>query len=224
MYGIISIKKNMMACDERKDERDFMVRSQIAARGVRDRRVLEAMRGVPRHLFVPRPYSAEAYDDYPLPIGSGQTISQPYIVAFMAEALRLKGNERVLEIGTGSGYQTALLSMLAREIFSVERIAALLEGARAVLKSLGVDNVQVRLGDGFFGWAEMAPFDAIILSAAPFDIPDAILHQLADGGRLVAPVGPLGAQTLVRMTRRGAHFDTEALLDVAFVAMRPGLS
>ncbi|HBK58278.1 MAG TPA: protein-L-isoaspartate O-methyltransferase [Spirochaetaceae bacterium] len=220
----MSTKENMITCDERKDERDFMVRSQIAARGVRDRRVLEAMRAVPRHLFVPQSYSAEAYDDYPLPIGSGQTISQPYIVAFMAEALMLKGSERVLEIGTGSGYQTAVLSLLAKEIYSVERIAVLLERARATLEALKIDNVELRLGDGFYGWAEKAPFDAIILSAAPFDIPDTILQQLADGGKLVAPVGPLGAQTLVRTTRRGDHFDTEALFDVAFVPMRPGVS
>ncbi len=214
----------MMTCEERKDERDVMVRSQIAARGVSDRRVLEAMRAVPRHLFVPQSYSAEAYDDYPLPIGSGQTISQPYIVAFMAEALALKGGERVLEIGTGSGYQTAVLSLLAKEIYTVERIAVLLERARATLASLKIDNVEFRLGDGFYGWEEEAPFDAIVLSAAPFDIPNAMLRQLADGGRLVAPVGPMGAQTLVRTTRRGAHFDTKALFDVAFVPMRHGVS
>ncbi len=213
-----------MTCEERKDERDVMVWSQIAARGVRDRRVLEAMRAVPRHLFIPQSYSAEAYDDYPLPIGSGQTISQPYIVAFMAEALALKGSERVLEIGTGSGYQTAVLSLLAQEIYTVERIAVLLERARATLASLKIDNVEFRLGDGFYGWEEEAPFDAIVLSAAPSDIPNAMLRQLADGGRLVAPVGPLGAQTLVRTTRRGAHFDTEALFDVAFVPMRHGVS
>jgi protein-L-isoaspartate(D-aspartate) O-methyltransferase len=214
----------MMTCEERKNERDVMVWSQIAARGVRDRRVLEAMRAVPRHLFVPQSYSAEAYDDYPLPIGSGQTISQPYIVAFMAEALALKGSERVLEIGTGSGYQTAVLSLLAQEIYTVERIAVLLERARATLASLKIDNVEFRLGDGFYGWEAEAPFDAIVLSAAPSDIPNAMLRQLADGGRLVAPVGPLGAQTLVRTTRRGAHFDTEALFDVAFVPMRHGVS
>jgi protein-L-isoaspartate(D-aspartate) O-methyltransferase len=214
----------MTIYDERRDERNLMVRLQIAARGVRDRRVLEAMRTVPRHLFVSSPYSAEAYDDYPLPIGSGQTISQPYIVAFMVEALMLKGNERVLEIGTGSGYQTAILSLLAKEIYSVERIALLMERARATLESLKIDNVRLRLGDGFYGWADKAPFDAIVLSAAPFDVPNEILQQLADGGRLVAPVGPLGAQTLVRMTRRGVHFDTEALLDVAFVPMRRGVS
>jgi len=213
-----------MTCEERKDERDVMVWSQIAARGVRDRRVLEAMRAVPRHLFIPQSYSAEAYDDYPLPIGSGQTISQPYIVAFMAEALALKGSERVLEIGTGSGYQTAVLSLLAQEIYTVERSAVLLERARATLASLKIDNVEFRLGDGFYGWEEEAPFDAIVLSAAPSDIPNAMLRQLADGGRLVAPVGPLGAQTLVRTTRRGAHFDTEALFDVAFVPMRHGVS
>jgi protein-L-isoaspartate(D-aspartate) O-methyltransferase len=214
----------MITCNERKDERDFMVRTQIAARGVRDKRVLNAMRKVPRHRFVPVSCSSEAYEDFPLPIGSGQTISQPYIVAFMAEMLRLDSSERVLEIGTGSGYGTAVLSLLAKEVFSVERIAALLERAREVLEALKVENVHLRLADGFFGWAEEAPFETIILSAAPFDIPNAIVNQLADGGRLVAPVGSLGAQTLVRITRRGAHFDTEALLDVAFVPMRPGVS
>jgi len=214
----------MMDCDTRRDERDFMVRSQIAARGVRDRRVLEAMRKVPRHLFVPQSYGTEAYDDYPLPIGSGQTISQPYIVAFMTEALMLTGEERVLEIGTGSGYQAAVLSLLAKKIYSVERIVTLQEQARSVLDSLQLNNVCLHLGDGFFGWEEEAPFDAIILSAAPYDIPNTILRQLADRGRLVAPVGHLGAQILVRITRHGAHFDTETLFDVAFVPMRHGVS
>lgn len=201
-----------------------MVRTQIAARGIRDTRVLDAMCKVPRHRFVPVTYSPEAYEDFPLPIGSGQTISQPYIVAFMAEMLRLNGSERVLEIGTGSGYGTAVLSLLAKEVFTVERIAALLERAREVLDALKVENVHMRLADGFFGWAEEAPFEAIMLTAAPFDIPNAIVSQLADGGRLVAPVGSLGAQTLVRITRRGTHFDTETLLDIAFVPMRPGVS
>lgn len=214
----------MIICNERKDERDYMVRTQIAARGIKDTRVLNAMRTVPRHRFVPASSSSEAYEDFPLPIGSGQTISQPYIVAFMAEMLMLDGSERVLEIGTGSGYGTAVLSLLAKEVFSVERIAALLERAREVLEALEVKNVHLRLADGFFGWAEEAPFEAIILSAAPFDIPNALLYQLADGGRLVAPVGSLGAQTLVRITRRGSNFDTEALLDVAFVPMRHGVS
>ena len=214
----------MITCDERKDERNFMVRTQIAARGIRDTRVLDAMCKVPRHRFVPVTYSPEAYEDFPLPIGSGQTISQPYIVAFMAEMLRLNGSERVLEIGTGSGYGTAVLSLLAKEVFTVERIAALLERAREVLDALKVENVHMRLADGFFGWAEEAPFEAIMLTAAPFDIPNAIVSQLADGGRLVAPVGSLGAQTLVRITRRGTHFDTETLLDIAFVPMRPGVS
>ncbi len=214
----------MIANNERQEERDFMVRFQIAARGIRDKRVIDAMRRIPRHLFVPSSYQVEAYEDYPLPIGSSQTISQPFIVAFMAEALMLKGDERVLEIGTGSGYQTAVLSLLAKEVYSIERIAALLDSARTILESLEISNVELRLADGFYGWKEKAPFDAIILSAAPFDIPSALLEQLADGGRLVGPVGPLGAQSLVRITRRGQHFDSEALLDVAFVPMRSGLS
>ncbi len=214
----------MIANNERQEERDFMVRFQIAARGIRDKRVLNAMRRIPRHLFVPSSYRVEAYEDYPLPIGSGQTISQPYIVAFMAEALMLKGDEIVLEIGTGSGYQAAVLSLLAKKVYSIERIAALLDNARTILESLEISNVELRLADGFYGWEEKAPFDAIILSAAPFDIPSVLLQQLADGGRLVGPVGPLGAQTLVRMTRRGQRFHSEALLDVAFVPMRSGLS
>ncbi|OQB95162.1 MAG: Protein-L-isoaspartate O-methyltransferase [Spirochaetes bacterium ADurb.Bin110] len=214
----------MIANNERQEERDFMVRFQIAARGIRDKRVIDAMRRIPRHLFVPSSYQVEAYEDYPLPIGSSQTISQPFIVAFMAEALMLKGDERVLEIGTGSGYQTAVLSLLAKEVYSIERIAVLLDSARTILESLEISNVELRLADGFYGWKEKAPFDAIILSAAPFDIPSALLEQLADGGRLVGPVGPLGAQSLVRITRRGQHFDSEALLDVAFVPMRSGLS
>jgi len=213
----------MTESDDRADERELMVRLQIASRGIHDRRVIDAMRLVPRHLFVPSPYRAEAYRDYPLPIGSGQTISQPYIVAYMLAALSLHGEERVLEVGTGSGYQTALLSRLARRVFSVERIAGLLEGARSALDSLGVENVELRLSDGFAGWGENAPFDAIALSAAPRDIPLALLAQLKDGGRLVGPVGGFGAQTLVRVTRRGAHFDTEALLDVAFVPMLGGI-
>ncbi|HNP93637.1 MAG TPA: protein-L-isoaspartate(D-aspartate) O-methyltransferase [Rectinema sp.] len=214
----------MKADNERQQERDFMVRFQIAARGIRDKRVLDAMRRVPRHLFVPSSYRVEAYEDYPLPIGSGQTISQPFIVAFMAEALLLKGDERILEIGTGSGYQTAILSLLAKEVYSIERIDALLDRARTILESLEITNVELRLADGFYGWEEKAPFDAIILSAAPFDIPSLLLQQLADGGRLVGPVGPLGAQTLVRVTKHGQHFETETLLDVAFVPMRSGLS
>lgn len=209
--------------EERLDERNFMTRYHIAARGIRDRRVLRAMRQIPRHIFVPLRYSSEAYDDCPLPIGSGQTISQPYIVAYMAEALQLRGNERVLEIGTGSGYQTAILSCLAAQVFSIERIAELLEESSVALGLLGIENVKLKLGDGFFGWNDEAPFDAIILSAAPLDLPAEILRQLKDGARLVAPIGNFGAQALLRVTKRTNHFDTEALLDVAFVPMLPGI-
>jgi len=210
-------------CD-RQDERDFMVRCQIAGRGIRDRRVLDAMRQVPRHLFVPELYRAEAYEDYPLPLSCGQTISQPFIVAYMCEALLLNGDEKVLEIGTGSGYQTAVLSLLAKEVYSIERIAALLEQAQQTLSSLGISNVKLKLADGANGWPEYAPFDAIILSAAPSKVPESLLKQLVDGGRLVAPVGPLGLQTLIRITRHSAHFETERLLDVAFVPMRQGIA
>ena len=213
----------MNTLDNSANEREFMVRTQIAARGIRDRRVLDAMRRVPRDRFVPASYSSESYADYPLPIGSGQTISQPFIVAFALEALALRGGERVLEIGTGSGYQTAILARLASRVFSVERIASLLTGARAALESLSVENVELKLGDGFLGCIEEAPYDAILLSAAPRDIPGALLAQLRDGGRLVGPIGDFGAQALVRVTRRGTNFDTEALLDVAFVPMLGGV-
>jgi len=214
----------MVSCSDRQNERDFMVNYQIAGRAIRDRRVLDAMRQVPRHLFVPELYRAEAYEDYPLPLSCGQTISQPFIVAYMCEALLLNGDEKVLEIGTGSGYQTAVLSLLAKEVYSIERIAALLEQAQQTLSSLGISNVKLKLADGANGWPEYAPFDAIILSAAPSKVPEPLLKQLADGGRLVAPVGPLGLQTLIRITKHGAHFETERLLDVAFVPMRQGIA
>lgn len=209
--------------DERREEREMMVRTQIAARGVRDRRVLEAMRTVPRHRFVPPVYAREAYEDWPLPIGEGQTISQPYIVAFMIEALELGGDERVLEIGSGSGYAAAILSLLAREVYGVERIGALWQRATSSLTELGLANVHLVLGDGYGGLPDCAPFDAILVSAAPRDIPPPLLSQLADGGRLVAPIGPPGIQTLVKVRRRGSHFDSEVLFDVAFVPMMKGV-
>ncbi|MCX8013951.1 MAG: protein-L-isoaspartate(D-aspartate) O-methyltransferase, partial [Rectinema sp.] len=209
--------------EERRDERALMVRTQIAARGVRDPRVLEAMRTVPRHRFVPQLYAREAYEDWPLPIGEGQTISQPYIVAVMIEALALEGKERVLEIGSGSGYAAAVLSLLAHEVYGIERITTLWHRAVETLASLDITNVHLVLGDGYAGLPDCAPFDAILLSAAPRDIPPALFDQLAEDGRLVAPVGPVGIQTLVKILRRGSHFDTETLFDVAFVPMVKGV-
>ena len=199
--------------------RERMVREQIEARGVTDPRVLEAMRRVPRHLFVPPDYRDLAYSDGPLPIGHGQTISQPFIVAYMTALLRLKGDEKVLEIGTGSGYQAAVLAHLAREVHTVERIPALAEQARQRLEALGLDNVTVHLGDGTLGLPELAPFDAILVTAAAPKVPQSLLDQLADGGRLVIPVGSRGVQYLERWLRFGDEFRRQVLDPVAFVPL-----
>jgi protein-L-isoaspartate(D-aspartate) O-methyltransferase len=204
---------------ERKDERAAMVRDQIEARGVRDARVLAAMRKVKRHLFVPAEGQASAYDDRPLSIGEGQTISQPYIVAFMTEALRLKPKARALEIGTGSGYQAAVLGELAREVYSIEIVKPLGERAAKLLARLGYKNVKAKVGDGYQGWPDKAPFDAIILTAAPERLPAPLLAQLAMGGVLVAPVGPMHDQRLIRITRSAAGLAREELLGVRFVPM-----
>jgi len=208
-----------------KAAREFMVLSQIAARGIADTRVLSAMRAMPRHRFVPAEYEDFAYDDRPLPIGYEQTISQPYIVGRMLEALALRGGEEVLEIGAGSGYQASLLGMLARQVWSLERIPALKERASRLIEELGLKNVAILLGDGFAGLQKQAPFNAIIISAAPVSIPPALFEQLSsEGGVLVSPEGPPGCQDLVRITRRGPRFFRENLLDVSFVPMLPGIA
>jgi protein-L-isoaspartate(D-aspartate) O-methyltransferase len=179
---------------EKKDpfvsERESMVRRDIAARGVEDERTLAAMREVPRHDFVPDSLQRSAYADQPLPIGHGQTISQPYIVAAMTELLELKGGESVLEIGTGSGYQAAILARVARQVYSIEIVRELGEAASARLTRLGITNVEVRVGDGYFGWDEHAPFDAIVVTAAASHIPPPLVEQLRAGGRMVIPLGP----------------------------------
>ncbi len=184
-----------------------------------DPRVIEAFLQVPRHLFVPAPLGSRAYGDHPVPIGFEQTISQPTIVAMMTEALKLTGDERVLEVGTGSGYQAAILSLLAREVFSVERLASLARTAREQLDQLCCDNVYTRVTDGYRGWAEEAPFDRIILTAAPPEIPDALLAQLAEGGMVVAPFGREGEQRLVRGVRRAGVIHYDDLGGVTFVPM-----
>lgn len=198
-----------------------MVRTQIEARGVHDVRVLQAMRELPRERFVRAGWEAEACDDNPLPIEAGQTISQPYIVAFMSEALGLRGDERVLEIGTGSGYAAAVLGRLAKEVHTVEQFEALADGAAARLAALGTTNVHVHTGDGTLGWPEAAPYDAIVVTAAGPDVPAALKAQLAIGGRLVMPVGEReGPQWLVRLTRTGEHTERrEELLGVRFVPL-----
>ena len=186
-------------------EREEMVAQQIEARGVRDPRVLAAMRRVPRHRFVPDDEAEYAYEDRPLPIGSGQTISQPYIVALMTQLLALRGGERVLEVGTGSGYQAAVLAQLGGEIYSVEIDPVLAERARATLAGLGATNVHVRAGDGFFGWPEAAPFDAIIITAATPRLPDALRDQLREGGHVVVPLEREDGESLAVGVRHGAE-------------------
>jgi len=181
--------------------RASMVETQLVARGVSDERVLAAMRGVPRHLFVGPGMESSAYGDFALPIGEGQTISQPYMVALMTQELRLAGGEKVLEIGTGSGYQTAILSHLSDRVFSVERVEPLARRARKTLDDIGVSNVSIRVGDGTIGWKEFAPFDRIMVTAGAPEIPESLLNQLADPGVLVIPVGGHGLQELMVVSR-----------------------
>lgn len=201
-------------------ERKRMVENQLAGRGIHDRRVLEAMRSVPRHCFVPQEYRDMAYSDGPLPIGTGQTISQPYIVAFMSEAVALTGSERVLEVGTGSGYQAAVLASLAKEVHSIERHTALAEIARQTLGELGYPNVTVHMGDGSKGLPEFAPYQAIVVTASAPKVPKPLLDQLDEGGRLILPVGDRwGGQTLQLWERQGDLFEHETILAVAFVPL-----
>jgi protein-L-isoaspartate(D-aspartate) O-methyltransferase len=204
--------------DERLDERHRMVRNQIAARGVSDERVLAAMRKVPRHRYVPAEERGRAYRDHPLPIGLDQTISQPYIVAFMSEALRLEGHEKVLEIGTGSGYQAAILAELAAKVYSIEIVAPLAERAARTLRAEGYDRIHLRTGDGYRGWPEAAPFDAIMVTAAPDHVPEPLVEQLAVGGRLLLPVGDL-YQQLVILEKTEAGLQRRTLAPVRFVPM-----
>ncbi len=203
---------------ESREARERMVRVQIEARGVRDPRVLEAMRAVPRHLFVPAAMQPYAYQDSPLPIGHGQTISQPYIVAFMSEALELNPGDRVLEIGTGSGYQAAVLAHLAHEVYSIEIVEPLAKEAAETLKRLGYGNIKLRVGDGYRGWPDAAPFDAIMVTAAPNHVPPPLVEQLREGGRLVLPVGRF-AQDLIRIRNTPQGPRRETLLPVRFVPM-----
>jgi protein-L-isoaspartate(D-aspartate) O-methyltransferase len=183
-------------------QRKRMVETQLRSRGIRDERLLKAMETIPRHLFVDEALRDQAYFDHPLPIDAGQTISQPYIVALMTAALELRGRERVLEIGTGSGYQTAVLAALADQVFSIERVAPLASRARKILDALDDYNVAIRIGDGTYGWREESPFDAIIVTAGAPRVPPILVEQLAVGGRLVIPVGDRHTQDLIRVVRQ----------------------
>jgi protein-L-isoaspartate(D-aspartate) O-methyltransferase len=192
---------------------------ELRGKGVRDLAVLRAVDLTPRHLFVPDAVRHRAYEDTPLPIGIGQTISQPWVHARYLEALALKGNEKVLEVGTGSGYQTVLLAHLAGQVFSVERLAPLLESAREAVRACGVSNVSLMLGDGTYGWKAYAPYDAILVSAASPDAPQPLLDQLAQGGRLLVPIGGRDEQRLMLITRHGTEFEREYLAPVRFVPL-----
>ncbi len=200
------------------EAREAMVRTQIEGRDVRDPRVLAAMRAVPRHRYVPETVRERAYGDHPLPIGFDQTISQPYIVAFMTEALGVHSEHKILEVGTGSGYQAAVLAMLARKVYSIEIVEGLANRSRQLLRDEGFANLEVRAGDGYRGWPDQAPFDGIIVTCAPDHVPPALKEQLKVGGRLVIPVGA-GYQELLLITRTESGFSEQRILPVRFVPM-----
>jgi protein-L-isoaspartate(D-aspartate) O-methyltransferase len=199
--------------------REKMVKEQIIDRGIRDRKVIDALTRIPRHLFVPEALVGRAYGDTALPIGEGQTITQPYMVAFMSEALNLQGNEKILEVGTGSGYQAAVLASLAERVCSVERIRGLLEQARKALDRIQCHNVVTKLSDGSYGWAEEAPFDAILITAGAPALPQPLLGQLKVGGTLVIPVGDRNCQRLIRIRKDSQGYSQEDLVECNFVSL-----
>jgi len=202
-----------------QEKRAEMVRNQIRSRGIKDEKVLGAMLKVERHRFVPVAYREEAYEDYPLPVGEGQTISQPYIVAFMTEALELNQSDKVLEIGTGSGYQAAILAEICDSVFTIEIFQSLGLSAVKILNELGYTNVFIRIGDGYKGWAEHAPFDAIIVTCSPSHIPDMLEAQLAEGGRMIIPVGGSYTQELILLEKKAGKLQKKNVLPVRFVPM-----
>ena len=204
------------------EARARMVREQLLPRGIQHPGVLDALGRVPRHAFVPEGIRSLAYEDMPLPIGYGQTLSQPFVVAFMTQALEPAPTDRVLEIGTGSGYHAAVLSTLVRQVYTIELLEPLARRAEGDLQRLGFRNVQVRCGDGYRGWPEEAPFDAILVTCAPEQVPRALTDQLREGGRMVIPVGPREAQELVLLRKVGGELQRKAILPVRFVPMVPG--
>ena len=214
-----------MATSQKKDDRELshqrelMVDRHVKARGIKDERVLQAMREVPRHLFVPALVATKAYGPGALPIGARQTISQPYIVARMIELLELRGNEKVLEIGTGTGYQAVVLSKLCAKVFSIERINELALRAAELIRELKIYNATVKVFDGTYGWSDQAPFDRIIVAAAAPEVPEPLVQQLARGGRMVIPIGPEGSQRLARVTRKGTSVQIEDCGGAEFVPL-----
>jgi protein-L-isoaspartate(D-aspartate) O-methyltransferase len=214
---VLALKQKVKDIYERS--RRVMVETQLIPRGIRQKEVIEAMRTVPRHMFVEEGLHSQAYSDFPLPIGEGQTISQPFMVAHMTQALALTGREKVLEIGAGSGYQTAILSLLSERVFSIERIPTLAARARKNLDSLHYSNVQIRVGDGTAGWPEESPFDAIIVTAASPKVPKTYVDQLAPGGRLVIPVGGEFLQELLKITKKDGKTVKEDLGGCRFVKL-----
>ncbi len=203
------------------ERREKMVKGQLEARGIKDRATLEAMRSVPRHMFVPENAKGKAYIDAPLTIGKGQTISQPYIVAYMTEQLKLKPTDRVLEIGTGSGYQAAVLSEMVSEVYTIEIIESLGKNAANRLISLGYNNVEVRIGDGYLGWPEYAPFDAVIITAGIDHVPQPLIDQLAEGGRLIVPEGSVrSTRDLMLLTKKKGKIKRKFLIPVVFVEFK----
>jgi protein-L-isoaspartate(D-aspartate) O-methyltransferase len=209
----------MIEAKEWRHERERMVKQQIEARGVKDERVLDAMLRVPRHMFVDKIYEHQAYNDYPLSVGHGQTISQPYMVAVMTELLELKVDDTVLEVGTGSGYQTAILALLCKMVYSIERLSPLKERAREHLEKLGFTNVAYMTGDGSLGWPQFAPYNAIIVTAGAPEVPNALIEQLAEKGRLVIPVGTEFFQTLNLVTKQRGRIFRKELLECTFVPL-----
>jgi len=197
--------------------RERMVKNQLIARGIKDERILRVMDKIPRHLFIENALYGEAYNDHPVPIGEKQTISQPYIVALMTEALELKGDEKTLEIGTGSGYQTAILAELSSRVYTIERIKSLLGNARKLLSQLGYDTILFKAFDGTLGWKEYAPFDAIIVTAGAPHLAKPLIDQLADNGRMIIPVGDRYSQELIKIVRKGKEFKQKSLGGCRFV-------
>lgn len=219
LVGISLLYSALLMANSYKEERMNMVDRYIKGQGIYNERVLEAMERIPRHEFIPKQYWEYAYDNTPLPIGLGQTISQPFIVAYMTEALEIKESDRVLEIGTGSGYQAAILGVLAKEVYSIELLSDLAQRANEKLQSIGIRNISIRIGNGYNGWSEKAPFNKIIVTAAPKEIPIKLIEQLANGGIMILPVGEIEQELFLIIKNRDGTITKKELLPVRFVPM-----